>query len=224
MPHPHQSFLDEFQFALNHLVPTISDEIKVQAQKIHDDLLANESASEDEIRQSFFEIGFQEYPHRHAYKETTALLGEGTRKDLVLNSLQGVTAALLKKHLEEGGKIDEFVKSEVFEKELDSEQRLEVENAILDTKEKLADILEDEVGAHEDQYQKALAKWQAHADEVLKSITELEALVDRSGKHAGEITNKSKRFREGFLLTEQDPDLEKIQKEIEYWEGVFVGE
>ena len=154
MPHPHESLLKEYQFAITHLVPTVPEEIKSQAQKMYDDLLANESAAKEEIIIAMSQTGLAEYPHRHAFEE---LKTDGS----------------------------------------------------------------ETVDASSAEYQTALANWQKHTEEINQQINELEGLKDQDPKWSDEIANKAARFREGFLVTERDPELEEVKKEIEYWQGRF---
>ena len=46
-------------------------------------------------------------------------------------------------------------------------------------------------------------------------------MADKDPKWKDEILNKVERFREGFLVTEEDPELEMVEKEIEYWKDTF---
>ena len=62
MPHPHQSFLDEFNISIKHLVPLTPDEITEEAKALHKELSADEGASEKSIHQALSLIGRKEYP------------------------------------------------------------------------------------------------------------------------------------------------------------------
>ncbi len=84
MTHPHQAMLDEYKFAVDHLVPTVPAEAKAQAVAAHLALSANIAASEEEIRQAMFETGVAEYPHRHAFVELTASGMDARRAELRL--------------------------------------------------------------------------------------------------------------------------------------------
>ena len=77
MPHPHQSILDEYGYAIRHFVPTTPEEIKEEAKKTHSELLANENADEDMIRAALFKTGLAEYPHalRHGLTPVVDILG-----------------------------------------------------------------------------------------------------------------------------------------------------
>lgn len=77
----------------------------------------------------------------------------------------------------------------------------------------------DTVNANSLEYQTALQSWQKHEQEIMNKINELEALKDQSAEWAAAIADKARVYREGFLVTERDPKLEEVEKEIEYWQG-----
>ena len=225
MFHPHASMLEEFQIAIRHFVPTLPEEIKASAQKIHDELAQNESVDEAGIKKAFYDIGVQTYPHRHAYEELTHTSAENLLNQMVLEHVDETVRAIIKPHLETGVSLEELVSSELFEKQLDPKQRYQVEDGILVAQDKLAEKLKGEVGDQADQYRVLLEKWTAHAQEIQKAIDQLEVL-DQGGdeNQQAEIKNKVSRFREGFLVTETDPELEEVKKEVEYWTDLFAEE
>ncbi|MFA4846040.1 MAG: hypothetical protein WC654_05780 [Patescibacteria group bacterium] len=225
MPHKHKSALDEFQFAIRHFVPTLPKEIKEEAQGLHDSLLADESADEAMLRDAFFKIGVKEYPYRKAYEELTHSSAEAQMKAMVLEHVDEVVRAVIKPHLDAGVSLDELFVSEIFETQLDAKQRYQVEDGILVSANKLAEKLKSEVGGQADTYHKLVEKWQAHAAEIEKAIEDLEILAQGGLENQqAEIKDKAARFREGFLVTEIDPQLEEVKKEIEYWRGTFAQE
>lgn len=225
MPHPHQSALDEFQFAIRHFVPTLPKEIKEEAQQLHDSLLADESADEAMLRDVFFKIGVKEYSYRKAYEELTHSSAEAQMKAMVLEHVDETVRAVIKPHLDAGVSLDELFSSEIFETQLDAKQRYQVEDGILVSANKLAEKLKTEVGGQADTYHKLVEKWQGHAQAIEKAIADLEVLA-QGGKEnqQAEIKDKAARFREGFLVTEIDPQLEDVKKEIEYWRETFAQE
>lgn len=153
MPHPHEYLLKEYQVAIDNLAPTVPAEVKQEAQKMHDALLANQAAAKEEIIAAMIKTGQAEYPHRHAYEE--------------INDGQATV----------------------------DPQSLE--------------------------YQTALASWQKQEQEIMEKIDELEVLKDQDPKWTAEIADKVRVLREGFLVTERDPDLQEVKKEIEYWQGTL---
>ncbi|MBI4437990.1 hypothetical protein HY631_03520 [Candidatus Uhrbacteria bacterium] len=225
MPHPHQSALDEFQFAIRHFVPTLPKEIKEEAQQLHDQLASQQDVDEDALRRAFYEVGVKEYPYRKAYEELTHSTAEAQMKAMVLEHVDEAVRAVIKPHLDAGVSLEELVASDIFESELDAKQRYQIEDGILVAANKLAEKLTVEVGGQTDMYHKLVEKWQAHAAEIEKAIQELEALSQGGEENQqAEIKDKAVRFREGFLVTEPDPQLDEVKKEVEYWRDTFAQE
>lgn len=225
MPHKHQAALDEFQFAIRHFVPTLPREIKEEAQKIHDDLAAKEDIDEAALREAFYTIGVKEYPYRKAYQELTHSSAEAQMKAMVLEHVDETVRAVIKPHLDAGVSLDELFSSEIFESQLDAKQRYQVEDGILVAANKLAEKFTVEVGGQADTYHTLVAKWKAHAAEIEKAIQDLEKLAQGGDENQqAEIKDKAARLREGFLVTEPDPELEEVKKEIEYWRDTFAEE
>lgn len=225
MTHPHQSMLDELSFAIKHFVPTLPEEIKQEAEQRLLELSQNPEANVPMIHRAFYEIGKKEYPHRHAYDELTHTSAEAQMKQMVIEHVDETVRSMIKPHLDAGVGLDDLVHSDVFEKQLDPKQRYQVEDGILVAKSKLAESLKKEVGTQSEEYSKLVEKWQAHVAEIEKQIANLEALAQGGTENQQEeIKGKVVRFREGFLVTEPDPDLEEIKKEIEYWTDTFAEE
>ncbi len=219
--HPHENLLKEYQFAIDHLVPTVPAEVKAEGQGLHDALLANENAMEEEILAALEKTGRAEYPHRKAFHDVVGKLEETRKLEMVLEHVDEKVLAKLKKHLDAGVPLEAITNSSIFEEEFTAEERYQVEDALFDA----ADHLKEEMGkaAHPENeaYKKALAKWEAHAAAIEAKIDELEKLALKDPKWNQEIMGRVERFREGFLVTERDPELEEVTKEIEYWKGVL---
>jgi len=214
--------LDEFQYAIKHFVPTVPLKVKEEAQKIHKDLLADETADVETIKLAFHDIGKKEFPHRRAYDELTHTSAEAKMVEMVLDHVDEAVRAMIKPHLDSGVGLDDVVKSDLFEGKMTPEQRYQIEDGILVAKEKLGDALQSEVSEHSEEYKKLVEKWSANADEIEAKISELEAMSSQANENQKEeIHGKVMRYKEGFLLTEQDPDIKEIKKEIEYWEDTF---
>ena len=217
--------LDEFTFAIKHFVPTLPPEVKVQAQQILDELTGNEAADEAAIKQAFYEIGVQEYPHRRAYEELTRTSARERMNAMVLEHVDETVRGVIKPHLDANVSLGELVGSEIFESQLDPKQRYQVEDGILVASDKLAEMLKAEVGGQADQYQMLVAKWTDEAQKIQDAINELEKLAQGGDENQqAEIKSKVERFKEGFLITERDPELEEVKKEIEYWKDTFAAE
>tara|TARA_B100001964_G_C14161472_1_gene566941 strand:+ start:520 stop:1182 length:663 start_codon:yes stop_codon:yes gene_type:complete len=217
--------LDELSFAIKHFVPTLPEEVTVQAKAKLAELSSNSEANEEVIKNAFHDIGLQEYPHRKAYDELTHTSAEKKMKDMVIEHVDEVVRAVIKPHLESGVSLKELVNSEIFQGQLDPKQRYQVEDGILVATDKLAESLKGEVGDHGNEYQKLLDKWTKHVEDIHAQIDKLGALVPGGTEEQGlEISNKVRSFREGFLLTERDPELEEVKKEVEYWTDTFAEE
>ncbi len=225
MSHPHKAMLDEFHFAIRHVVPTLPQEIKDEAQKAYEELVQNETLDEDFIKKVFYEIGLKEYPYRKAYEELTHSNAEAQMKQMVVDHVDETVRGVIKPHLDAGVSLEELVSSDLFTQQLDPKQRYQVEDGILVAKDKLAESLKKQVGDQSQTYNELVQKWKKYAQEMVKAIDELErfALGGDENQQA-EIKGKATRFREGFLVTEPDPELEIIKKEIEYWQDLFSGE
>ena len=223
MPHPHQSMLDEFQYAIKHFVPTLPAPVKEEAQRIHDDLAKNEALDEAGIKQAFYTVGIKEYPYRRAYEELTSLSAHEMLNKMVLEHVDETVRGVIKPHLDEGVSLEELVSSDLFTQQLDPKQRYQVEDGILVAKDKLAEILKNRVGEQAQEYQALVDKWSQEALKIQEAVQELEQLAQGGDENQqAEIKNKVARFREGFLVTEPDPELEIVRKEIEYWKDTFA--
>jgi len=221
MNHPNQAILDEFQFAINHLAPTVPADVKARAQKMHDDLLVNPEATELDVEAAMYATGREEYPHRHAFKEMTSGNVEARRVEIVLEHVEPNVAAVVKKFTESGVGMEEFVHSDLFETELTPEERHQIEDALLDADIHIREELGQTVVADEKRYASLLKKWEEHRDAIESKIAELALLANRDEKWKEEIADKVKGFRDGFLVTEPDVELDVVDKEIEYWKGTL---
>ena len=217
--------LDEFDYAIKHFVPTLPSEIKEEAQDILAKLSADAEADETSIRKAFYEIGVQEYPHRRAYDELTHSSAEAQMKEMVLEHVDDTVRGVIKPHLDSGVHLDELLRSEVFVSDLAPDQRYQVEDGIMVAKSKLADAIKGEESDQGAQYKQLFEKWEKHAGEIQVKIDELDVLSQGGTENQQlEIHGKVGRYREGFIVTETDPDLDEIKKEIEYWTDTFAEE
>jgi hypothetical protein len=221
MPHPHEALLKEYQFAINHLAPTVPAEVKAEAQKVHDALLADPQASEDTIREALYQTGVAEYPHRHAFKEMTEGQTEARRVAITLEHVEPTVAEKVKKLTDSGVAMQELTNSKLFETDFTPEERHQIEDALLDADIHVKEELAKTVVSDQARYDALVKKWSERRDAILAKIAELETLKDRDSKWHDEIVGKVQRFREGFSVTEQDPDLIEVEKEIEYWRGTL---
>jgi len=223
MSHPFKSVLDEYQIAIDHLGPTVPVEIKQEAQRMHDDLLRNKNVDEDKILVDMSKTGREEYPYRHAFNEVVGVISKKKQQKIVIEQVDNHVRQKLEKYLETGETLEELVASKFFETEFNADERFQIEHNIQETidrdKEDLKKTAEEVLTSP--MYQKALEKWQKEIKEIEEKIKELELLKEKEAKWKDEIENKVKRFRGGFLVTERDPGLLEIKKEIEYWRGTL---
>lgn len=220
--HPLQSLLNEFAIAIRHFAPTLPKEIKQGAQETLDQLSADPEIDEAAIRRAFYEIGVKEFPYRRAYQELTQGRAAAHLKAMVIEHVDENVRAVIKPYLDSGVGLEELVKSDLFEKQLTPEQRYQVEDGILVASSKLADALKGEVSTEEASYELMVEKWKKRASEIQAAIDELEALASKGDENQrAEILGKVVRYREGFIITEPDPELEEVKKEIEYWKETF---
>lgn len=217
--------LDEFQFAIKHFAPTVPEAVKAEAQKVHDDIAGNESVDEVAIKKAFYTIGIKEYPYRRAYEELTHSSAETQMKAMVLEHVDETVRGVIKPHLDEGVSLEELVSSKIFSEQLDAKQRYQVEDGILVAKDKLAETLKEQVGDQSDHYKALVDKWSSEAGKIQEALVNLEKFAQGGDENQqAEIKGKVARLREGFLVTEPDPQLEEVQKEIDYWKETFAEE
>ncbi len=221
MPHPHEYLLKEYQVAIDNLAPTVPPEVKAEAQSAHDRLLANPEATEDEIRGALFKTGAAEYPHRHAFKELTAGGIEARRVEITLEHVEPGVAEKVKKLTDSGVTMTELTRSQLFESDFTPEERHQVEDALLDADIHVREEFGKEAASDEKKYAALAKRWTDARDAILAKVAELEAMKDKDEKWRDEIMEKVKRFRDGFSVTEPDPELEEVEKEIEYWKGTM---
>lgn len=213
--------LDEYQVAINHLAASVPIQVKEEAQAMHDALLADENADEPRILEAIVKTGMAEYPHRHAFEELNQDRELRKRLELVLEHVDESVRTKLKKHLDAGVSLEDIIGSDLFQTDFSGEERYQVEDAILDAKDHVKDELASGFDATAPDYVAAMKKWERHRDVITQKIEELLQLSEKDPKWKDEIVGKVKRFREGFSVTERDVELEEVEKEIEYWQGVL---
>ncbi len=225
MTHPHKSLLDEFKYAIDHFVSTVPEDVTAQANKVLQDMTGNTAVDEVHILSAFHDIGIQEYPHRRAYHELAVTSASGRLNELVIEHVEDSVSSVIKPLLDSGVTLEELVSSDMFTEKLTPEQRYQVEDGILVSKSKLADELAGDISAESDEYKKLLKKWEDHAKEIDAAIGELKTYASGgTNEQKEEIIGKAERFAEGFMVTERDPELEEVRKEIEYWKDTFAEE
>lgn len=225
MSHPQKALLDEFQYAIHHFVPTLPDEIKTEAQKVHDDLLADKTVDEAIIRRAFHDVGVKEYPYRHAYDDLIHTKEAGKLNQLVLEHVDEAVRKVIEPHLSAGVHLDELVHSDLLAEALTPEQIYQVVDGIAVAKSKLGEAIKSHVSADMVAYDALLKKWTDHANMIEAKLSELLELAKKGDEgQVAEIKEKVQMYKEGFLVTEPDPDLKEIEEEIAYWKENFEEE
>ena len=220
MSHPYQSFLDEFQIAIKKLVPLTPQELRDEAQKLHDELLLNEQATEKQIHQALSLIGRKEYPYRRAYEELCAGDEEQRLQTVVLERLEPAVRTKVEVMTSNGVILEEYVKSNLFEEQLSGDERLQVEQAISLADEVLDNQCDDRAKQRKETYELLVAKYTAEVERLQGLIDQLRAMGQGTEQEA-EINAVTDRLEEGWSVVERDPSEEEIKQEIEYWTTVL---
>ncbi len=221
MKHPYEYSLKEYKFAIDHLAPTVPTEVKEEAMKMYEMLIGNQAATPDSIHEALVKTGKAEYPHRHAYAELTRTAGGAKRNELVLEHVDETVRAKLKALLDTGATLDEIVKSNLFEEQLTADERYQVQDGILDADEHMKEEMEGMVEKKKADYDALVEKYKKQMEMIQTEIEKLRALASKDPKWKAEILDKAAQLEEGWSVTEKDPTLENVQKEIEYWRGTL---
>lgn len=221
MPHPHQSFLDEFKIAINELVPLTPSEIVEEAKKLHKELSKNEETTEKQIHQAVTLIGRKEFPYRKAYLEICAGDEEQRLKKEVFERLDDKVKNKIKKVLGSGVLLDDYVKSKLFEEQLTADERYQIEQAILLSEDILDSQCDDRAHRRQQEYESLVKKWTEESTRLQGMIDQLRSMSLENEKWTAEINEVADRLEEGWSVVERDPEEEEIVKEIEYWNIVL---
>ena len=221
MAHPHESYLKEFEIAINKLVPLTPKEVIEEARSLHKELLENEAVTEKQIHQALTLVGRKEFPYRKAYHELCASDEEKRLQELVFERIDEDLAEQIKEMTSHGVILEDYIKSDLFEKELSAEQRYQVEQAILLADDVLNNQCDERANTRQAQYKDLVAKWQKEAERLQEKIDQLRAMGQANPKWTGEINSICDRLEEGWSVVENDPSEEEIDKEREYWTTVL---
>lgn len=221
MSHPHEYILKEYQYAINHLAPTVPAEIKAEAQKTCEALLTDPNTDEKRISEAMATTGKAEYPYRYAYNELTGLTKLEKLKEHVLEHVDDAVKKKLEDILASGANIEEITRSKMFEEQFNADEKYQIEDGFMDAEEHVKEEMKELSEKDLPKYDKLVKKYEGQRDEIQKQIDILRALASHDKKWEAEILDKVKNFEEGWLVTMPDPKLETVKKEIEYWQGVF---
>ncbi len=214
--------LDEFAYALDHLPLTVPDAIVKEGRQLHKTLSENPEATAEEIQDAMVAIGKKEYPFRKAYQDMIGQVSEERHVELVLEHLEPEVRTKVQELLNSGVSLDALCRSSMFETDFTAEERYQVEDGILHAADHVAEELPEKIAADSSRYDALVAEWKAKQAKIEEKIVELKALASKDPKWSAEILDKVKTLEEGWTLTERDPELLEVEKEIEYWMGTIA--
>jgi hypothetical protein len=221
MPHPHQSFLDEFKIAIDKLVPLTPSDIKDEGTNLYKELSDDQTTSEKQVHQAMSLIGRKEFPYRKAYDELCSGDEEQRLQKAVFERLDEKLTKKVQEMTSHGVILEEYIKSDFFEEELTGEERYQIEKAILLADEVLDNQCDDRAKKRQQDYDTLVAKWKKESDRLQVMIDRLRAMSAEDKAQEGEINSICDRLEEGWSIVERDPSEEEIKKEIEYWTTVL---
>ncbi len=222
MPHPHEYLLKEFQIAIDKLVPLTPPAVKIEAQQLHDELAGSENSSEKQIHDALVHVGRKEYPYRQAYHELCADDEEVRLQKLVFDRLEPEVKAKIDAVTQHGVHVLDYVKSPLFEEQLTSTERYQVEQAVLLAHDSLNSQCSERAVKRQQNYEELVAKWQAEQTRLQAQIDVLKNMADRDPKWTAEVLGKVAELEEGWSVTERDPQEAEIKQEIDYFTTVMA--
>ncbi len=220
MKHPHQSYLDEFKISIDKLVPLTPAEVKEQALALHKELSENMDATTKQIHQALSLIGRKEFPYRKAYNELCAGDEEQRLQKLVFDRIDEEVKKKVHAVVQHGVMLDDYISSDMFE-QLEPEERLQIEQAILLAEDTLDHQCDERAQKKQQQYETLVEDWQKESARLQGLIDNLRAMGDEDDKWKGEIDSVCDRLEEGWSIVERDPSEEEVKKELEYWNTVL---
>ena len=221
MNHPHQSYLDQFQIAIDKLVPLTPDEIIEEAKKLHAELSENIDTTDKQIHQALSLIGRKEYPYRKAYEALCATDEEQRLQQLVFERLEEGVRRKVQEMTKHGVILEDYVKSPLFEDQLEADERYQVEQAILLCDETLDNQCDERAHSRAKKYEELVEHWTKEAARLQGLIDRMRAMGQDDPQWQGEIDSVCDRLEEGWSVVERDPSEEEIVKEMEYWNTVL---
>ncbi len=224
MSHPHESYLKEFEIAIQKMVPLTPEEIIEEAKKLHAELSADQNTNEKQINQAMALIGRKEFPYRKAFHELCAGDEEQRLQQLVFERIEESLAKKIKELTSHGVILEDYVKSPLFEEQLEGDDRHQIEQAILLADDILKNQCDERAHARQKTYDELVKKWTDEADRLQGLINHLRSMATVDAKWLGEINSICDRLEEGWSVVERDPEEEEIKKEIEYWTAVLHDE
>jgi len=221
--HPHKYALDIFKLSIDRVPVTVPKDIADQAHKDYESMCENLQVSGEAIEDMNMKLGRSIWPHLKAYDEAFEKFGKEREHELFLESLR----LDVKEHFVQwntaGGMIFDIRRGKEFEAAFAPEEKFAIEEAYLDANEGARSFVDELVlGDKKSEYETALDIWKGRQEEILERITDLRTLANQSDKWSGEILGKVREFELGWAVTEKDPEIYEIEKEIENWRGVLA--
>lgn len=224
MDHPHKYLLEEFKISLDKLVPLAPPTIKAEGEKLHQELAANEAATERQIRQALVYIGRKEFPYRKAYTELCSSDEETRLQKEVFGRLEPGVLEKVQKMTDSGVHIMDYVNSKLFERDLTPTERYQVEQGILLAHDVLSRQCDERAKERAETFEQLVSKWKKEQERIQGLIDQLRLFAGRDDTYAEEINGKADQLEEGWSVVERDPEEQEIVKEIEYWGDLLKGE
>lgn len=222
MPHPHQYLLQEFKISIDKLVPLTPKEIIDEAKKLYEELAADEGANEKQIHDALVYVGRKEFPYRKAYEELCAADEEKRLQLFIVERLDPKVWEKIHNVTHHGVHVMDYVNSRLFEEQLTSDERYQVEQAILLAHDVLGKQCSDRAVERKKNYEELVARWKQEEEKIQGLIDGLKQFAERDAKWRDEILGKVAQLEEGWSVVERDPQEEEIRKEIEYWSTVLA--
>ncbi len=222
MQHPHHFFLDEFKIAIDKLVPLTPAAIKEEAAALHKELSDDLNATEEQIAEAMGVIGRKEYPYRKAFHELCASDEEQRLQEAVFDRLEEGVKAKIQEMTSHGVILEDYVKSDLFEKQLEADERYQVQQAIELADEVLSHQCDDRAKQRAATYEELVVKYQEEVKRLQGMINQLRTMAGESAEQSADILASVNRLEEGWSITSNDPAEEEIKKEIEYWQTVLA--
>ncbi|MBT4857063.1 hypothetical protein HON52_02645 [Candidatus Uhrbacteria bacterium] len=221
MNHPHQSYLDQFKFAVDKLVPLTPPEIIEEAKKLHQELSDSVDTTSKQIHQALTLIGRKELPYRKAYEELCAGDEEQRLQTAVFDRLEDSVKRKVQEMTKHGVILEDYIKSPLFEDQLTADERYQVTQAILLCDDILDNQCDERAHSREKKYEDLVEHWTSEAARLQALIDRLRAMGQDDKQWKGEIDSVADRLEEGWSVVERDPSEEEIVKEMEYWNTVL---
>lgn len=229
--HPYEHTLQLLALALDRLPPFFPE---AQQMKYRDRLArfrSAPSASYDDISATIVELGKASWPLRKAYEEMYARYGRVSEEASLLKNLDEGVRQKFEKFVDEGGKLDyiasaksmeELRSPSPFERYFTPEEKFAIEQALLDAREQARrEIYSLCTTQKRDEYLRLAKKNEAEQRQIEEKIGALRTLAKAGGKWESEIVGQARTFDEGWSIVERSVDLERVEKELEYWTGML---